>query len=383
MKETGATHPKILILTVPHGASHQRASNALKTALLETQPEMKVEVVDALEHCTRWFRAYYNSYEIPLKYWPSLWRWIESLQDQQGATSPGWLNRRGARPLFKFIEAFDPDVVIATEVGMCELAALHKRESGAHYRLAGLELMDFHPGWVQPEVDLWIATHQDLAAELVAAGAPNGQVVTTGQPIQPAFMAPPTLDEARKKLGLDLEIPVLLILFGGAGLGKPRLVLKEIKKLDKPYQVVFITGRNRRMEKEIRKHGRELPHLCVLGWVDNMHEWMAAASLLVSKPGGSTLTEAFSCGLPMLAYDPHPGNEVKTCGWIEKWKVGLWIRSTKELAPTLEHLLDYPEDLAQLRERALALARPRAAYDAAQAILKLARSADQASTRSG
>jgi processive 1,2-diacylglycerol beta-glucosyltransferase len=375
--------PKILILTVPHGASHQRAANALKTALLETEPEMKVEAVDALDHCTRWFRAYYNSYEIPLKYWPRLWQWIESLQDQKGATSPGWLNRRGARPLFKFIEEFDPDVVVATEVGMCELAALHKKESGARYRLAGLELMDFHPVWVRPEVDLWIATHEDLAAELVAAGAPNGQVVTTGQPIQPAFMAPPTLDEARKKLGLDLEIPVLLILFGGAGLGKPRQVLKEIKKLDKPYQVVFITGRNYRMEKDIRKHGRDLPHLCVLGWVDNMHEWMAAASLLVSKPGGSTLTEAFSCGLPMLAYDPHPGNEVKTCGWIEKWKVGVWIRSTKELAPTLERLLDYPEELSQLRERARALARPRAAYDASVEILKLARNAHQARTRSG
>jgi len=243
--------------------------------------------------------------------------------------------------------------------------------------------MDFHPGWVQPEVDLFIATHEDLAAELVAAGAPAEMVVTTGQPIQPAFITPPTLDAARKNLGLDLEIPVLLVLFGGAGLGKPRRVLKEIQKLDKPYQVVFITGRNRRMEKEIRKLGRGLPHLCVLGWVDNMQEWMAAASLLVSKPGGSTLTEAFSCGLPMLAYDPHPGNEVRTCGWIEKWKVGIWIRSAKDLAPTLERLLDYPEELAQLRERALALARPRAAYDAAQAILKVARRSAQASTRSG
>jgi len=118
---------KILILTVPHGASHQRASNALRAALLETQPDLKVEVVDALDHCTRWFRAYYNSYEIPLKYWPGLWRWIENMQDRKGATSPGWLNRRGARPLFKFIEEFDPDLVVATEVGICEFAALHKR----------------------------------------------------------------------------------------------------------------------------------------------------------------------------------------------------------------------------------------------------------------
>lgn len=376
-------HPKILILSVPHGASHQRASNALRTAMLETHPDVKVEVVDALDRCARWFRAYYNSYQIPLKYWPSLWRWIENYQDRKGATTPRWLSRRGARPFFKFINEFDPDVVVATEVGVCELAALHKREGGAKYRLAGLELMDFHPGWVQPEVDLLIASHEDLAAELVAAGAPRAQVVTTGQPIQPSFMSPPTLESARKKLGLDLDIPVLLILFGGAGLGNPRRVLKEIKKLDKPYQVVFIAGRNHRMEKEIRKHGRELPHCCVLGWVDNMHEWMAAASLLVSKPGGSTLTEGFCCGLPMLAYDPHPGNEVRTCGWIEKWKAGLWIRRAEELAPTLERMLDYPEELAQLRERASGLARPRAAYDAAEAIANLAPGTHQASTSSG
>jgi len=362
---------RILILTVPHGASHQRAASALRTALLELDPAVTVEVVNALDHCTHWFRAYYNSYEIPLKYWPSLWGWIESFQDKQKSTSPDWLNRRGARPLFQFIQAFAPDIVVATEVGMCELVALHKRESAAQFRLVGLELLDYHPAWVQPEVDLFLATHEDLAAELVAAGAPASKVVTTGQPIDPAFINPPDRNSACKKLGIDVEVPMILVLFGGAGIAKPRRVLKEIKILEKPYQVVFITGRNRRLEKEIRKHGRGLPHCCVLGWVNNMHEWMAAADLLVSKPGGSTLTEAFNCGLPMLAFDPHPGNEERTCAWIEKWGVGHWVKHAKDLAPTLERLLDYPEELAQLRERALSLARPRAAYHAAEEILKV------------
>ncbi len=376
METSKPSMPRILILTVPHGASHQRASNALRTALLETQPALTVEVVNALDHCTRWFRAYYNSYEIPLKYWPSLWGWIESIQDRQGSTSPSWLNRRGARPLFQFIQEFAPDVVIATEVGMCELAALHKRESGARYRLVGLELMDFHPAWVQPEVNLYLATHEDLAAELVAAGAPAAKVVTTGQPIDPAFITPPDREPTRKKLGIDLEVPMILVLFGGAGIAKPRRMLKEIKKLEKPFQLVFIAGRNPRLEKEIRKHSRGLPHSCVLGWVENMHEWMSAANMLLSKPGGSTLTEAFTCGLPMLAFDPHPGNEIKTCEWIEKWEVGRWVKRAEDLAPTLERLLDYPEELARLRERALSFARPRAAYHAAEAILKLSQGAD-------
>jgi processive 1,2-diacylglycerol beta-glucosyltransferase len=371
MVERGPRHTKILILTLPHGASHQRASNALHTALLEIQPGVTVEVVNALAHCTRWFRAYYNSYEIPLKYWPSLWSWIESFQDHQKATSPDLLNRRGALPLFQFIQTFNPGVVIASEVGICELVALHKRESGANFRLVGLELMDFHPAWVQPEVDLFLATHEDLADELVVAGAPANKVVTCGQPIDPAFTHLPDRESARRRLGIDLDVPLILILFGGAGFGKPRRIMQEIKKLKQPFQVVFITGRNQRLEKEIRKRGRGLQHCCVLSWVNNMHEWMAAADLLVSKPGGSTLTEAFACGLPVLAFDPHPGNEERTCGWIEKWGAGRWVKRAHDLAPTLESILNNSEELEHMRQRALTLARPRAAHDAAQAVLKL------------
>src|SRR5204863_948564 len=132
-----------------------------------------------------------------------------------------------------------------------------------------LELMDFHPAWVQAEIDLYLTTHEDLGAELVAAGAPAARVITTGQPIDQAFATPLDRESARKKLGIDLEVPMILILFGGAGIAKPRRLLKEIEKLKTPAQLVFVTGRNARLAREIRKHGRRLPHCCVLGWVDN------------------------------------------------------------------------------------------------------------------
>jgi len=105
--------PRILILTVTHGAAHRRASQALRTALLEINPGLIAQVEDALEHCTPWFHAYYDSYEIPLKYWPGLWGWIESIQHRSESTGPGWFYRRGAQPLFRFIQAFGPDVIVA------------------------------------------------------------------------------------------------------------------------------------------------------------------------------------------------------------------------------------------------------------------------------
>jgi hypothetical protein len=68
MYKSGNGHnPRVLILTLHHGSTHVRISHALEKALLQLRPELKVEVVDALAHWTPWFRAYYNSYEIPLK----------------------------------------------------------------------------------------------------------------------------------------------------------------------------------------------------------------------------------------------------------------------------------------------------------------------------
>lgn len=383
METANLPSPRIIILSVPHGASHQRASNALRSALLEIQPGASVEVVNALDHCRRWFRAYYNSYEIPLKYWPGLWARIERFQDQQAATSPAWLNRMGARPLLQFLNARKPDVVVSTEVGLCEMAAMFKREDHATFRLAGLELMDFHPAWIQPEVDLYLATHQDLADELMAAGATAEKVAVTGQPIDLAFLNLPDRAAARQRLQLASDEALILLLFGGAGIANPNRVLTELAKLKLFFRAVFITGRNQRLAEEIRERSRGWANWQVLGWVDNMQEWMTAADILIGKPGGSTLMEASACGLPMLAFDPHPGNEERTCAWIEKWGIGRWIRNSDDLGPTIEHLLQNPKELDLMRQRALAFARPDAARNAAKAVLKLALIESAASLQAG
>lgn len=365
-----ATRTQILILSVPHGAAHQRAGKALRQALIALRPEARVEVIDTLRHCTGWFRAYYNSYLIPLAIWPGLWRWIENRQHEAASTSPGWVYRKGARPLFRYIRDFAPDVVIATEVGTCELAAMYKREANANFLLAGLELMDFNRAWIQPEVDLYLTTHVDLAAQLVAEGAPADRVVTTGQPIDGTFASLPDRRTARDKLGIRQDAAQILILFGGTGHGNPDRILKELARVEQPHEVVMVAGRNRRLESRLRGSYGSSPHLRVLGWVDNIQEWMVASDLMISKPGGGTLTEGFACGLPMLAFDPLPGNEERTCRWIEKWGAGIWIQKTPDLAPTVQALLADPSRLAELRRRAAALARPYAARDGALAVLE-------------
>jgi processive 1,2-diacylglycerol beta-glucosyltransferase len=346
-----------------------RLARALEQALLQLRPNLKVEVVDALAHCASWFRAYYDSFEIPLKYWPALWGYIENRQHYGHSTGPRWLYRWGAQGLFRFMEAFAPDVVIATEVGLGEFAISHKRHFKAPYFLVGVCTLDFDRPWAQPEVDLFITSPGEIARQAKSAGVPPEKILECGMPVNPAFSSCPDKETARERLGLARDLPVLLVNFGGTGNRKPRQVLSELRKIQRPVQVVFISRRDENLREELLRLSEGMPHTRVLTWVENMQEWMAAADLLVSRSGGGIVAEALNSGLPMLVFEALPGNERRICELIErKWQTGFWVKRPGELAGRINHLLTQTEELERLRSNAWRQAHPHAARDAAEAI---------------
>ncbi len=372
LKAADGQRPRVLILTLHHGSTHLRISRALEKALLHLRPNLKVEVVDALAHCEPWFRAYYNSYEIPLKYWPGLWDYIERRQYEGETSGPWWLYRWGARPLFRYIEAFAPDVVAATEVGLGEIAVIHKRAFGAQYSLVGIETFAYERPWAQPEVDLFVSHPGEVAAQIRSLGVPPERILECGVPVDPAFSLCPNRSALRARLGLGHDLPVLLVNFGGSGKNKPREVVSELRNVRQPFQVVFISRRDEGLRKELLRLSAGMAHARVLSWVENMHEWMAAADLLVSRAGGGIVAESLNSGLPLLVFDPPPGNERRFCQLIEEcWHTGYWVKRPGELATRIDHLLRQPEEREQLRSNALRHAHPDAARIAAEAILHL------------
>lgn len=365
-------HAKILILTVPHGTAHVRLGLTLKKAIEKIRPDVTVEAVNALNYCSRWFRAYYNSYLLPLKYWPGLWEWIEGYQHAHTATGPGWLYRQAAKQLARLIRALQPDVIIATEVGLCELAALLKRHGPLDFRLVAVPTgIDTDRPWLQPEVDLHVVEPYRVAPFLESKGVPDSKILPCGVPVDPIYQSLPNRTEARQKLGLMLDIPALLILFGGTGIGNPSRMIAGLKNARMHFQTVWIAGRNASLQKQLERHLAGQEDSRVLGWIDNMHEWMAASDLLLGKPGSGTVLEAINSGLPILAFDPLPGIERRTCDLIEKWQIGCWVRHQEQLAEVMDDFLSHPQKLQHLRANALEKARPQASRHAAQAILDL------------
>lgn len=347
-------------------------ARVVEKSLRQLCPDAHVEVVDALEHCRRLFRTYYDGFEIPMKYWPGLWEQIETQQYRGESTGPLWLFRWGAQPLFRFIEAFAPQVVIATEVGLCEMAVLHKRETKAAYSLVGIGALDFERPWAQPEVDLFISSPAEVADQLKAAGVAPERIVECGLPVDPAFIPSADKPALRLRLGLESGLPALLISFGGSGKMKPRQVVSEVRRIQQPFQVIFIARRDERLREELLRLTDGMPHVHVLRWVDNMPEWMAAADILVSRAGSCTVAEALNCRLPIVVFDAPPGSERRVCELVENtWQTGYWAKHPGDIFNRLDRLLNEPEDLDRLRRNTAQHAYTGAALIAAEAILKL------------
>ena len=88
-------------------------------------------------------------------------------------------------------------------------------------------------------------------ARLVARGADTADVVATGIPIAAKFSGKPDLKGIRRNCGLRNDLPVLLVLSGGFGMGPVAEILAELDKVTTPFQTVVVTGRNEELRREL------------------------------------------------------------------------------------------------------------------------------------
>lgn len=114
---------------------------------------------------------------------------------------------------------------------------------------------------------------------------------------------------------INLSNPILLVAGGGGGLR-----LKRVYKFlphwqpSRPITVPFVTGKNESLYKKLialKQSGQLHPNLTLipLGYVNNMHIFMKAADILISKPGGATTAEVTAVNLAQFAPDYIPGQE--------------------------------------------------------------------------
>jgi len=223
-----------------------------------------------------------------------------------------------------------------------------------------------HALWMEPSVNLYCVAAEETKARLVARGVKAEEVVVTGIPIAARFSQPVAAAAVRKACGLRDDLPTLLVLSGGFGMGPVAEILGELDKIPTPFQTLVVAGRNEALRRELAAQDRKHP-THVLGFVRNMHELMTISDLLITKPGGLTTSEALALGRPLFILNPIPGQEAANSDFLLQHGAAEKANRVEDLPFRLGQLLG-SKKLAAMARAAKELGKPNAAAAICQEI---------------
>lgn len=368
---------KVLIATVTAGAGHVQAAGAVEEAWRARRPGDEVHKLDVLEFTPRLFAvAYSDGYAKVVEKAPEAYAYaFRKSDDPEAVRKFGEVRRLAGRvaaaPFLDRALALDPDVVVCTHFMPPEILGRAKEKGRLRAPIVSV-VTDFeaHALWLERSVDLTCVAFEETKARLVARGVAREAVAVTGIPVAAKFGAPPTRAAARKRLELHASKPCLLVLGGGFGMGPVERVAEELGKVTTPLQAIVVCGRNEELYAKLRRRKFKHPTK-VLGFAGNMHELMAAADLIVTKPGGLTSSEALAVGRPLLVCQPIPGQEEANSDFLLERGAAAKASRLEDLAFRVERLLDSPE-LDAMAAAAKALGSPKAADRVCELALSLA-----------
>ena len=136
-------------------------------------------------------------------------------------------------------------------------------------------------------------------------------------------------------------------------------------------QLIVLAGTNKRLLRWLKKmQGKTDKKMLMYEFVDYVEELMEISTLIITKPGGMTTSEALAKALPMVIVNPLPGQEMRNADFLLQAGIAIRVDDTHDVGEEIELLLKSPQRLAVMRRAAYDNGRPQAALDTARFILQ-------------
>lgn len=371
---------RILIFFSDTGGGHRAAANALRDAFHYAFPK-QYEIIFA-----DGFKEYapFPLNHIPDTYFPlttyAPWLWGAMFHSSNARLSlplsahlDDFVLRRGCA---RAIRQHNPDLVISVHplINRAACNALKELKPQVPFVTVVTDLFDAHGMWFSAASDLVIVPTQGAYERGLKWKFPREKLRVIGQPISLKFATSLTNEsqsELRARLKLRQDLFTILLVGGGEGMGPLRAIARALDHSNLPIQLAIIAGRNVKLKKQLEQLPWRVP-VNIQGFVDNMPDWMRASDLVITKAGPGTIMETLAAGKPMILSSYLRGQEEGNVKFVEETRVGVLRASPHAIVTQLRAWLDGNHDqLAEMQVNAKRAARPNAAVEIVQEIVKL------------
>jgi len=336
---------KILIFYATAGIGHKKAALAVKEAF-DIAGRKDVLLKDALDYTNAFFkRSYCATYLFLIKYVPTLWGFFYYILDNPmifAFLKPArrLVNYINCKRLVEFLLTTKPKTVIVTHFLALEVIANLKRKGVLNTRLVAV-VTDYksHTFWISKYVDSYIVASDYTKEDLLGRGVDSGRIKVFGIPCEKKFSEKHDINALKTKMGLDLNKKTIFILSGGFGVGPIANIVLHLDRLEEDFQAIVVCGYNKKLYEKLEKIAASAKHMFKIhGFVNNIDEMMAVSDVLVSKPGGISVTEALNASVPMIVMSPIPGQEMRNYRFMEKNGTALKIQKPDQIEGVLREV---------------------------------------------
>ncbi len=341
---------RVLILSANTGGGHNAAAYALQEELQRHGVEADIkDCLGFISEKTSDFISWGHSYLY--KRLPRVFGHVYRREEQRSSAFIADSLALGAAKYHAFVAERAYAAVICVHVFSSTLVTEEQRRYGKslpHFFVA----TDYtcSPGAGDAEADVWFIPDEALREEFVGCGVPRERIVATGIPVRRVFSQPTARAEARRALGLPTEGRVALLCCGSIGCGRMNRIVPEFeRRLPADVTPVILCGNNAKLYEQLTedKSARRV----VVGYTDRVAQYMAAADICLSKPGGLSTTELLAIGLPSVLVLVVPGCESRNLEFVTGLGLAEGAADWEEAFDRALALLERPECLAAMRRR--------------------------------
>jgi 1,2-diacylglycerol 3-beta-galactosyltransferase len=367
----------LLFLLADTGGGHRSVARAVSEALEEAYPGRFDPVLcDPLagRSSSRLLRGVTRLYGPLIRFAPWAWGAVYRVCDSRSVMRllQRTLLALANRPVAAAVAEHQPAAIVSFHplTGGAAVRARPRRD--VPVVIVVTDLVASHAAWRAGDADQMVLPtaaaltggrrDRSRAGGLSAAGG----WMDTGLPVASGFRTGPLTERERAGLRRTLgvgERRFLAVLTGGgegAG-GLARRAAAIVRSFD-DVEVVVICGRNRRLRRRLtRLAARAGGQLRVLGFVDNMSDWLHCADVVIAKAGPGTIAEAACCGAPLLLTSHLPGQETGNAQFVTGAGAGLYTPRRGQLLRALSELRLDPTALTAMRAASAGMSRPGAA----------------------
>ena len=359
----------ILIFYASYGGGHFNAAKSIFEYISSNFEKYNIEMIDCMKYVNKTVEKVTTAaYREAAKKAP--WVWGKIYNDSQKGPLAHLSTRSNkimAIKLLRLLREKQPDLIISTHPFSSQMCTYLKRKGKISAKIATI-MTDFapHDQWLVGSnfTDYFFVANDKMKNYLISTNISDKKVFITGIPLSNRFLQ--NFDRSKILNTYKLKNGKKNILFFGGGefgLGKSRTfeIFDSLIKFSNDIQIIAIAGKNEKMKikfNEIVQNNHAENRVKVLSFTTQVPELMHISDLVVTKPGGMTTTESLACGLPMLIINPIPGQEEENAEFLEKKKVGIWIKKSDDISKILHNLFSDINTLNEMKFNALKIGNP-------------------------